>query len=423
MSDKKSEMETKVSEIEAYVPKCMGPSCKWKIEIEWDSFDQAGDKERALDFFTNWTGYYSLEPLKNAIYQLSAWEDDIIVDAVAEGIEKIKFYLEPGTDTDKKKYEFEDKKLKLYAVYEAREWKGVFDTAELRSLLVECGLSAKPELKVELLASVASNYWTRWGWTSSLKKMTDNEGMFAQPDEKLVKAVNDKGYEGSYIKLYNNLLKVNKRGKKQKRGLLITTSKFYTFEIKGDGIKEDSWQPHNYGDIICIDIYNAGGALSKEWAMIAYTNEEKPKKPSFFDKFKGKLPGVKLPGIPLPSINAPSVNLPSVDLPSVNLPSIDLPKISLPDLPDVDISNPFKRHKEEPPKRYHPATKDKRFFNFVAENGSGDEKTLLAQEVGWVFYAGYANGTRRTDYLPFYLDKKQVFDQGTEIKEAKRPRA
>jgi hypothetical protein len=372
-----------------------------------------------MHFVSNWDGYYSLQPIKNAIYRLSSWEDDEIVDACADGIKKIKVKLEPGTDTQKKRYEFDDGKLSLYSVFEAQSWSGVFDESELRSLFVEVALAARPDLKISLLKSVATNYWTRWGWISSLKKIVDDAGLFPQPEEALLKSVNENGFEGSYIKLYDNVLKVNKRGSKQKRYLLITTSKFYTFEAKGTDVKKDSWQPHNYGDIICIDLYPSGTVV-KEWQMIAYTNEEKPKKPSFFDKFKGKLPGVKLPGVPLPSISAPS--LPSVSLPSVDLPSISMPSMPSIDLPEVDISNPFKRHKEEPPKRIHPADKGKRFFNFIIEKGDVNDKNVNIQELGWVFYAGYANGTRNVDYLPFYLDKKEEFAEAKEITEAKLPK-
>lgn len=430
MSDElQSKVDAKAEEASTYTEKLFGPGKGKKIEVDWSSFDKAEySKEDAISYACNYEGYYSVGPIKDGCYYLSSYEDDEIVDVVGEGIEKIVVALEPGRDNDKKHYEFKDKVLTLYGVYENGSWSGVFEQSEVRSILMEAALSAKPDMKMEMLIAVCKNYWTRYGYFSSLRKLTENPDLFACPSEENLNGAKEVETEGTLIKLFDNMLKVNRHGRKQKRNLLITTSKFYTYEPKSGGkVDKENLQGHSYSESICIDIYplSSGPSIgTTEYGFSIYTNEVKEKKPSFFSKFAGKLPGVKLPGIPLPGIplpKMPGLPLPKVDLPS--LPKIDLPsmpKIDLPDLPDVDITL-WKRHKEPPPKRYHPATKDKRFFTFVVEKGETSLKNFIACEAAWIWFVGYTNATKNTEY-PHYVPKKNAYEKGEEYEDKHKPK-
>jgi len=413
------------------IARTFGPGKGFEIEVDWDSFAVLDDADAVTNRLIDSNGYYSVRPITDAVYHIATYEDDCIVDGVAGSIKSVTIALEPGTDADKKSYSYDKKgNLTLKLCFEISGWSGIFSREEIMPALLATGLADKPEYKTFLLSSVCSTYRVRsWGWLDHVKDLIDpTDGLFYKTSEEQLKAVGEKSVVGNVVKYFGNVQKVNRRGKKQPRGVLITTERFYTAEMSGGSIKDKNFRVHTLKDIMCIDIYPMGKIGDKPFGVTVWSNEVEEKKPGLFGKMK--LPGVKLPGIKLPGIKLP--NMPKVDLP--DMPKVDLPDLpDLPDMPDMpdmpklpsfDLSMPemFKRHKEPKPKRYHPQTKGvQRPFDFVANDLSTSEGNLLMEELAWVFYAAWCAETRSSHYEPFYLKEKKVFETSEQI-EDNRPK-
>jgi len=423
-----------IPKAEEVIQKTFGPGKKFDIDVDWESFEDAADKSdgtrRAVEYMMNWDGYYTTQRLTQAVYQLSAREEDPIVEAVVDGLKKVSFALEPGTECEKKTYTVDKKgNVVLKMVFEPQSSSGVFETDELYSILLAAGLRNKPEFKTFLLSSTCTGYRvTYWGWMDQVEELVGKESqdLFSAWNAEETALVEKKGFEGRLVKFFDHVRKENNRGSKQKRNLLVTTEKWYTAEMLKDAIKEKNFNMHNYTDIVCIDIYPTKKVLvgTAPLGMTVWTNEPKPEKHWFKMKLPGvklpgiKLPGIKLPGIPLPDL--PKVNLPNIDLPKIDLPKVDLPKIDLPDLPDISMPELFKRHKEPKPKRQHPATKGvKQKFMFHPDGLDTKPGNTLVEELAWVLYAAWCANTRRRNPEPFYLKEKKVFDTYTEIEDCR----
>lgn len=421
-----------IPKAEDTIARTFGPGKRFDIDVDWDSFndaqDQAEGPRKAVEYLMNWDGYYTTQRLTQAVYYLSSREEDPIVDAVADGLKKVTFALEPGTETEKKTFEVDKKgNVTLKMVFEAQSSNGVFESEELMMVLMVAGLRNKPEYKTYLLSSVCSSYRIHyWGDINQVEDLVGKEsmGLFSEWNEEEFAVADKSKHEGRIIKFFTHSIKINPRGRKQKRNLLVTTLRWYTAEIlKGPAIKEKNYHEHNYTDIVCIDIYPMGKMPlgTKPLAFTVYTNEPKAEKKGLFGGLKIKLPGVKLPGVPLPNVNLPKINLPNVDLPS--LPKIDLPslpKIDLPDLPDISMPELFKRKKEPKPKRWHPANKTVvQKFEFCACDLDVKPGNVLVEEMAWVLYAAWCAETRRHNPEPFYLKEKKIFETSTEIEDAR----
>jgi len=426
---KKFKEET-IPEARDKIARTFGPGKGFEIDVDWDSFSALEEPDEATSRLHDWNGYYTTQPLCRAVYDIATYEEDPIVDAICDGLKTVTFVCEPGTDPDKKGYEVDKKgNVKIKMCFEISGSTGIFDSDEMKAILMAAGLKNKPEYKMYLLSSVATSYRVRaWGWLDELEELVGDEGMglFYKSDADDTKAADAMaGKEGRTIKLFGNLTKVNRRGRKQKRSMLLTTTRFYTCEVAKAKVKDKNFKGHTLSDLVCIDLYPMGKMPgTKPLGLSIWTNEVEEKKPGFFGKLKVKIPGVKLPGIPLPDM--PKVDLPNVDLPNVDLPNVDLPDMpdmpKFPSLPSFDLSMPelFKRHKEPKPKRYHPATKGvNRSFEFVAVDLGTKEGNALIEEVAWCVYAAWAANTRRTNYQPFYLKEKKVFESGEQIEDCR----
>jgi hypothetical protein len=422
------------SELQAYFKKTFGPSHSINIELDMDSFSKLDNMEEALDFFMISEGYYLLQPLRAAMYFITVYEDDEVVDAIAEGLGKITFaHADEKTDVDKKEVEVDKHgNVTFKMVLAGRNWSGFFDQHALQSGLMAGGLKKRGrEFKAHLLASAATSYRVRyWGWLHEMKELLNMEGLYYKENEELAKDVQSKSEHGDPVKVFTNLIKINEYKKKQARACAICPKKWYTMQTSGNAVNSKNFKAYNYEDIVCVDVY-----FTEKHAMVGERKigmtiwtKEKIEDHSFFGKMKMKLMSgaikmpikmPKIPGIPLPSVNLPSISAPSINLPSVSLPSISMPSISLPELPEVDISNPWKRHKAPPPKRYHPATGKNsgvtKEFIWIADGLSTKEGNDLIIEFAYTFYAAYSAQTRRVDYLPFFMEEAKKFDQGTEI--------
>jgi hypothetical protein len=423
------------------IARTFGPGKGFEIDVDWDSFQEASDMDRATDQLYSYDGYYSTEPLTRAVYDVATYEEDCIVNAVCDGLKKVTFVLSPGNDPEKKSFEVDKKgQVKLKLCFEISGSSGIFSKDELSSILMAAGLRNKPEYKIYLLSSLATSYRVRsWGWLDEVEELIgpQSKGLFYEENADEKKALDATKYIGRIIKFFGNMKKVNKRGKAQERHVLVTTDRFYTAEVKsGPVIKPGNFKAHTLTDIVCIDIYPTGGKLAmlkpgpKELGFTIWTNEVEEKKPMF---------GMKLPD--LPKINIPLPNMPKINLPGIPLPSLpkidlpDLPKISMPDMPEMpslpklpsfDLSMPemFKRHKEPKPKRYHPSTSPssaRRGFKFVANGLDTKKGNELIEEIGWVVYAAWCAHTGRSNYEPFYLKEEKRFDNGEQI-EDQRPK-
>jgi len=426
------------------IARTFGPGKGFEIDVDWDSFQEASDMDRATDQLYSYDGYYSTEPLTRAVYDIATYEEDCIVDAVCGGLKKVTFYLSPGNDPEKKAFEYDKKgQVKLKLCFEISGSSGIFSKDELVSILMAAGLKNKPEYKCYLLSSLAMSYRVRsWGWLDEVEELVgpNSKGLFYEENAEEKKALEATKYIGRIIKFWGNMKKVNKRGKAQDRNVLITTDRFYTAEVKSGTppvVKPSNFKAHTLTDLVCIDIYPVGGKLAmlkpgpKEFGITIWTNEVEEKKPMFGIKMPDIIPklNIKMPDLPkinLPSINLPKLNMHLPDMP--NLPHIPLPDMpelpSLPKLPTFDLSMPelFKRMKEPKPKRYHPSTTNvKRGFKFVAQGLDTKKGNELIEEVAWAIYAAWCAHTRRSNYEPFYLKEEKKFDNGEQI-EDQRPK-
>lgn len=416
-----------IPKAEDTISRTFGPGKGFEIGVDWESFDDAEDKENgtknAIEFLFQYDGYYSTQKLTQAVYRLSAQEEDPIVDAVCDGLKKVTFALQPGNDPNAKTYTADKKgNVVLKLCFETRSSSGIFEADDLSSILLAAGLRSKPELKTYLLSSVCSAYRIYyWGELGEVEDLVGKEGMglFHKTDEEECKVVEKHEHKGRIVKFFDCTSKVNRHGKKQKRNVLVTSERYTTCEMKSATIKEKNFREHSYEEIVCIDMWPQPSKIPvgpKPFAMTIWTTEKDEEKKGLFGKMP-KLPGVKLPGIPLPKVDIP---VPKLDI-NVDIPKIDvkMPKVDLPELPDISMPGMFKRHKEPKPKRSHPATKDVRSFSFIAEGIDTKPGNLLLEELAWVIYAAWNGKTRRHNPEPFYLDKKQAFSVATEIEDCR----
>lgn len=416
------------------IARTFGPGKGFEITVDWSSFDDAEDKDNgtknAIDFLLEYSGYYSTQKLTQAVYRLSSQEEDPIVDAVCDGLKKVTFALQPGSDANKKTYTVDKAgNVVLKLCFETRSSSGIFESDDLCSILLAAGLRNKPEYKTYLLSSVCSAYRVSWwGELSEVEDLVGKEGMglFHKTDDEEFKVMDKREHKGRIVKFYNKTDKINNRGKKQPRNLLVTTERWCSCEVlKGPAIKDKNFHEHNYDDIVCIDVWQESSKVpmpgTKPFGVTVWTNEKEEKK-SWFGGLKVKLPGVKLPGVKLPGVplpNMPKIDLPKVDLPKIDLPKVDMPKVDLPDLPDISMPHLFKRKKEPKPKRLHPATKGVRWVAFCADGLDKKPGNMLCEEFAWVLYAAWNAHTRRRNPEPFYLPKREVFDKATEVEDAR----
>ena len=435
--ERKNFEENIIPKAEAEIFKALGPTAAIDIRVDWDSFSKAENPKESLSYLYSWDGYYTTKEIIAAVQYLAWYEDDRVVDAVADGVKSITFELAPGKETSSLAYEVDEEgNIILKYVFELQNSSGIFDSRELASIIKIAGLKQRPDLRIYLLESIATSWNLRcWGDIASLQKALDEPSLYWQSNDeekwrKLKEDITSKleGANDHVIKVWGNLQKINRKGKKQERVFVLTKEAFYTGELKGAGVKKDNFKKHELAEIIAVDVYAQKkekkiGLLPRptKLAFTIWVNEEKEKKSSGF--------GIKLPGVSLP--DAPKVDLPSVpslpdapDLPSLpdmpdlpSLPSLpdmpDMPKISLPDLPGFGLPNfklPkglgfrwFKREKKEPPHRQHPVNHGKYTSTWIAHDMDGDEGNALIEEIAWALYGAWAAAKRSREEVPFYM--------------------
>jgi hypothetical protein len=391
-----------------------------RIEVDWDSFEDAEeDSQRALKVLYEYNGRFSTLKIVLALLDVARYEEEVVVDAVAQHLRSIRICLQPGKNTDLKSYEIPKRgELVLRLVLESGSYAGVYDEKELRSLLVWSALLESPQARIPLLQAVATSpRVVTYGDVAPMQRLFESSTFFHNPDAAIVTAAKEQcktHLAGSqYIKVFSNLLKQNMRGKRQKRCLLITADYYCTFQWKSSGaIREANFKVHRLEDIICIDLYRISTkGKPKELGFCIYTAEMK-EKVSMVDRLTKRPEGK-------PPVSAAHANDDGRDIPET--PTLD----DFAFLP-ATTSNvaAFDRYKERRPARTHPPSKGAhQTFMWMAEadaNQTAFDAACLVQEAAWTLYAAYAAKTRKGDYEPFYLDERRSFDAETMVDDVHR---
>lgn len=345
----------------------------------------------------------ALERIDYGIKMIIWYESRKLLDFVFEEVKKI--VIENEDDAEKQGYEVSHGG-KFTLKLTLSDTSKMFDSNQIRGCLLSAGLKNHPEYRAQLLDAAS--------WSVYNMKWTLEKEMWYQPPKTMVDLIQSKNLDGDLIKVFWNCYKINKRGRKQERGLAVARNKFYTFGEKGS-----RWHEYKYSEMASVDVHDVKrGETKGELKCTIWLNHEEEEH-HFFAKFgKIKLPGVKLPGIKLPGVKLPGIKMPGISLPKVDLPKVDLPKVDLPDMPHIDLGF----HRKPRPKRQHPATqcipeggkewKDCFYMTFVCNHKtkekeiSHEDGNSLILEMAYLMYSAWRYNCGGIEEV-FWTDKLQ----------------
>lgn len=286
-----------------------------KFKIDWASIDYAAqDFAKAVLTLYQDRSSYVLEEIYQAVDWIATYEDDEVVDAIAQGLNQITIALQPGQDATKKDFDINDavKCLTLRLCLEADEYSGAFRHKDLIPIIKFAGLYKTQQskiFKIELLNSAASIYKIQRGELNVIRELLTRDDFWWQPDEKektaieLCKKKIDKYYKDK-LSGWNDdsekpedddendeefevvvkgwhVIKINKNSLHQERILLLTNKAYWTFnfDFNTGKVDEKHYKRHDLLDFAFTDIGDLDKVSEKISipALKIYTNEKRKK--------------------------------------------------------------------------------------------------------------------------------------------------
>eukprot|EP00762_Andalucia_godoyi_P005290 ANDGO_06772.mRNA.1 hypothetical protein len=379
------------SEFEAHAKEKLSA---FACNITFSLDDSVLENEDALNACSESNWMYTGNRIVSGLEQIFWYESTKLATIVKEEIEEIKI-TSCGDDTDKQGFSVHGKTVEI-SIALLGAMTEYPSEGEHRGYIVSAALRSHPEMKLEQLESASYSYWR-------IKDLVSKEGAgFYTAPESIRTSLKEKAGDGL---VYWNTIKINVRGRKQTRGLMITESGFFTF-----GAEAKKYREHDFSEILAIDLYDASESDAPLKLVIWLREPEKSRlHPKFVKVFKpigsillGLIPGMRLVSkIPIKGIKIPKVSLTA---PSVSLPSLDLPS-----------------WKKPRPERDHPATvattggveKTVHSLTYVVDHKSRDndpisveEGNAILVEMAYVLYAAWCRATGRQEE-PFWTDALQ----------------
>ncbi|KAJ3451872.1 stress response protein nst1 [Anaeramoeba flamelloides] len=231
--------------------------------VDWDSFKRSTDIAEALSNLTYSRGWYSFSNVSRA-FRYGVQYDELSKKKLKALVKKVEFIHIPGKGYNKKKAFLEGTTLKIYGQWESW-WGGNLRTYDIQSLLRHSVKLFKLEKKlkknkfgkeqkkkkIRLLKDVSESFYIRKGHFEYLESILSSP-VFLKPDK-----LDEKAFEIFMTKYVNKekkkkekekktekkdkkekllygypIKKVNHRGSKQDRMLVITDKAMYTFGYK-----------------------------------------------------------------------------------------------------------------------------------------------------------------------------------------------
>jgi hypothetical protein len=387
-----------------------------------------------------------------ALEHITWYEERRLVQVVFEKVESIKL-VNSGSDTDMPPRPTctEGGELSIAVALETKTGK-LPGVEEMKAMIIAAGVRGNPEFRIQQIEACAGDS----GALNQLMAKKDM-GWYECQDDSVKEVVQQKVGSSKVTQTYWNMIKINKRGRKQKRALVVSDSGVHTFGPKGE-----RFHTFRFDEILAIDVHNVKAGSSRdilETSPLCVTIWLNHVEESMFDpkyakvlKPVGKvLLGLAhiIPGVgAIASIGHLAAN---VKIPKMN---IKLPSMNMPDMPDLVPSV----HKPRP-KRMHPCTQesvserhmkeardtskstatrtaasreaaknrdkweDFHFLTFSCDHLSRGKETpysvaegnAIVLEMAYVVWAAWCAGTGKREERPFWTDKLQKLKAATLI--------
>jgi|SaaInlStandDraft_6_1057023.scaffolds.fasta_scaffold05221_2 hypothetical protein len=413
-----------------------GPDYSMEVEVLWETFK---DWQTVHALYRN-QSKNSAQALIASIYSLCTLEPDILVDAVFRHVKKLCLRWTEGIELGDK--------FVTVSVQDIDS--GKISPIDIKNLMLVMALQHEPSCGIYLLENVAMAPNVSQDGDLQVLNEVIYQPQFYFMEDKQEESVYEMilpllARNEKILKIYSDLQKINRKGKKQERFVCITTKRYVTGDVDGALGKCKS---HLYENIECIDVYDFGD--DRNLGLCIWVKEELTKRGfGAIGGAIGGLPGLSgLPGLPggLPSLNIDLPDMGGLDgLPSLSVPSISLSGLAsfpgMPDLPGLphpaDLPTEFpsllplpdgggyQREKQQKIMRSHPANKGLYSNTFIPSKKTSKETgILLIQELAWVVYAAWMAFVKPKDSYdkrPFYTVKdgkdnnSQVYDSPTEV--------
>ncbi|KAJ5078504.1 hypothetical protein M0811_04829 [Anaeramoeba ignava] len=222
------------------------------FEVDWESFQKSNNLERSLERFSYWFGYYSFS---NAViaFRYSIQYDDLSKKKLINLIKKIVFVHIPGHGRSKRIAYIKEGVLYLCSLWEDY-WYGYLRSYEIQSLLKHACAFYKLELKqknqkfekhqmkklVDYLEDISSSHFVRNGhfeymeWAISQPTIShpddsDKTAFQILIDNYINKGKTEKHEVENYMHGWN-IKKINRRGTRQDRLMVLTDKALYTMK-------------------------------------------------------------------------------------------------------------------------------------------------------------------------------------------------
>eukprot|EP01028_Stygiella_incarcerata_P007322 TRINITY_DN3024_c0_g1_i5.p1 TRINITY_DN3024_c0_g1~~TRINITY_DN3024_c0_g1_i5.p1 ORF type:complete len:490 (-),score=103.94 TRINITY_DN3024_c0_g1_i5:197-1666(-) len=413
-----------------WILRCLGPSTKLNIEIDYESFaDAEGDCSVPLNNLHVSEGKYTIVPVLSALHDISAYESDEMCDFVSSRVRLIVISLQPGFDSSKKSMSSktldvrDDEGGELIEIdarlcLEVDEGLGCFDANEWKSQLCIHGLPETVKFRVPILSGLCLSWNVHWwGSLSEVCKLLTSD--LSHPmDPSLRDVCSKRKLNGTIVKAWGPVMKKNQRGKLQPRYFLLTTETVSTFQMKKSyKIKDSTFKTRRLDDIAAIDVYPFRDARYGSQVMTAmsifFKDDDEKEKPEIHSSVKSTLLiRGSLKGSPLRWTDLPHID----HLPPVSVMPFDSEKSS------SDRPSSFIRFKKPGYSRIHPVTNCMYNMNLFLPpiEEDDDEKDSgmwisTMEEIAWCVFAAASARTRSTTLEPFYLSERNVYTEPTQV--------